>query len=332
MQHALNLADKIHEKAIDASTRYKKAEGELIEILQQAEQYKVFLEKGHASLFLYAVKELRLSESVAYNLIAISRKAREVPELKASVQAGAITISNAKRIVPVLNRDNQSEWIAKGCTLSQRQLEKEIARVRPEAATVERATYVTETRVKLEVGLSEKEMLRLRRVQDLLSQSRRCAISLEETLARLIGEFLSRHDPLERAKRRRVRKGFAPAAKPESKNPTDPLKTLVARQVRPGMREPIPAEVLHQVSLRDQRRCVFRKGNGERCSQSRWIEVHHKIPVGKGGENTLENLTTLCSAHHGWIHSRENETRTCDLQTATVIKTGTETGTATDPP
>ncbi len=310
MRHVLNLVDQIHERALDVSARYKRAEGELIEILQQVEQHRVFLEKGHASLFLYVVKELRLSESVAYNLITVSRKAREVPELKASIQAGTITISNPKRSGPVLNAKNQSEWIEKASTLSQRQLEKAIARVRPNAAIAERATYVTETRVKLEVGLPEKEMMKLRRVQDLVSQSRRWHASLEETLVTLIGDYLNRHDPLKKAERVLVRKGFTQFQKSDGKNPTGSLKTLVARQALSASREPISADILHQVNLRDQRRCVFRNRNGQRCSQSRWIEVHHKIPVSRGGENTLENLTTLCSAHHGWIHSLENETGT----------------------
>lgn len=113
MQYALNLSDQIHQKAIDASARYLRAESELIEILQQVEQHQVFLRRGHSSLFAYVVKELGLSGSVAYNLISVSRKAREVPELKAEIQEGNITLSNARKIVPVLNQENKTEWLKK---------------------------------------------------------------------------------------------------------------------------------------------------------------------------------------------------------------------------
>jgi len=59
----------------------------------------------------------------------------------------------------------------------------------------------------LELGLSEKEMLRLRKVQDLLSQSMRRAVTLEETLSAMTTDYLHRHDPLERPKRVVVKKG-----------------------------------------------------------------------------------------------------------------------------
>jgi 5-methylcytosine-specific restriction endonuclease McrA len=56
------------------------------------------------------------------------------------------------------------------------------------------------------------------------------------------------------------------------------------------------------VNLRDQRRCAHLKRDGSRCNQSRWIELHHKIPVSAGGLNTAENLITLCSTHHKFAH------------------------------
>ncbi len=103
-----------------------------------------------------------------------------------------------------------------------------------------------------------------------------------------------------------------------SANQTDPLKILVTRPVyapntrtkganvkisKNYVREPIPATLLHQVNLRDERRCQFTNARDEKCAQTRWIEIHHKNPVSRGGRNALENLTTLCSAHHDWIHS-----------------------------
>ncbi|MGK5083849.1 hypothetical protein WDW37_11155, partial [Bdellovibrionota bacterium FG-1] len=61
-------------------------------------------------------------------------------------------------------KQNKTQWLAKATALSQRQLEKEVAKICPQTARPERASYVTENRVKLEIGLSEKDMLALRRV------------------------------------------------------------------------------------------------------------------------------------------------------------------------
>lgn len=184
----VSLIDKIHSQALEASTRYKKAEADLIEILQQVEEHRVYLKRGHSSLFSYVTHELGLAESTAYTLITVARKAREVPALKDRIRSGAMTISNARRVTSVLTLENQGEWIQKASALSARQLEKEIVKVRPQQATPERVRYVNEDRLKLEIGLSEKEVLKLRRVQDLMSQSRKRHVTLEETIGALTSD------------------------------------------------------------------------------------------------------------------------------------------------
>lgn len=314
MRSVFSLADRIHAQAVEAATLYKRAEAALIEVLQQVDEHRVFLKRGHASLFAYVIAELGLAESAAYSLITVARKAREVPELKAQIQAGNLTLSNARRIVPVLHStkaetagisESNAKWIKMACELSNRALEKEIIKVRPGEATRERASYVTPDRVKLELGLAEYQMLRLRRVQDVLSQSKMRPVSLEETIQVLTSEFLSRHDPVEKAKRHQVKKGpHAAPSKPTTQSPpvvSPPAGELVTLRVQ-TKRMPIPASVLHQVNLRDQRRCTYSADNEKRCDQSRWVEIHHRIPVNKGGENSSENLTTLCSAHHKLWH------------------------------
>ncbi len=71
---AISITDQIHRRALEISVRFKRAEGELLEILEQVDRHRVYLQHGHSSLFLYVVHELRLSEGVAYNLITVSRK------------------------------------------------------------------------------------------------------------------------------------------------------------------------------------------------------------------------------------------------------------------
>ena len=295
MSSALLLMDQIHARALEVSTRYRREEAELVDVLIQVERYGVFIQRQHASLFAYATTELGLSENVAYALIAVARKAREVPALGARLRDGAVTLSNARRVASVLTVQNQAEWVEKACALSSRQLEREIARVRPEIRTPERASYAGADRVRLEVGLSEEQMLKLRHAQDLLCQSRRRTVSLEETIGVLTSEFIKRVDPVERARRQTNRKGSVLV------QPSEQVGELVTRRVR----SPIPAAELHAVNLRDQRRCTHILPNGSRCHQSRWVEIHHIQLVSEGGPNTVENLITLCSAHHKLMHQAD---------------------------
>ncbi|MGK5090092.1 HNH endonuclease [Bdellovibrionota bacterium FG-2] len=302
MSQAQALSQQIHKRALEISAHYKKAEGDLLEILQQLDRHRVYLKHGHASLFLYVVRELGLSESVAYNLITVSRKAREVPELRSLIAAGTITLSNARKIAPVLTPQNKAEWLQKAASLSQRQLEKEIVKVRPQAVTPESVSYVTENRVRLEVGLSEQDMLALRRVQDLMSQAKGRSVTLEEVIAHMTREHLKRHDPVKRAKRQIIKRGRQ--TKPVALQATSPKGAQTTQDAKPPhTRVPIPANIFHQVRLRDQGRCTYTHENGQKCNQSRWVEIHHKLPVSQGGENSLENLVTLCSPHHDWIHA-----------------------------
>ena len=71
----------------------------------------------------------------------------------------------------------------------------------------ELASYLNSKRVKLVLGLEESAMLKLRRVQDLVSQKRRQSVTLEEVMSVLVNEYLHRHDPIERAQRSVIRRG-----------------------------------------------------------------------------------------------------------------------------
>jgi len=49
------------------------------------------------------------------------------------------------------------------------------------------------------------------------------------------------------------------------------------------------------------RRAVLARDNGctiDGCSSTYRLEVHHIIPISKGGDHTPDNLTTLCWWHH----------------------------------
>ena len=267
----------LHARAVALVETYLKAESELLSVLQEIDRCKGFRELGFKSLFEYATS-LGLSEGVAYNFITVARKSSEIPELREKLQAQEMTLSNAKTIAPILNSANQEKWLEAASTLSKRELEKEIAKEFPEKAVQENARYVSEKRIELRLGISEELLKKLRRVQDL--ESKNVAASLEQALEAMAEGYLSKHDPLEKAKR--------------------------ARQLFPGRVNSnprvIPAHLKHSVQKRDQAQCTHSK-SGKRCQERRWLDIHHVKPLSKGGETTLGNLILLCKAHHQLLHS-----------------------------
>jgi hypothetical protein len=66
----------------------------------------------------------------------------------------------------------------------------------------------------------------------------------------------------------------------------------------------IPAEVQRCVTTRDGGRCRFVAKSGRRCDERRFLEFHHVIPYGAGGEPTVENIELRCRAHNGYEAER----------------------------
>ena len=294
--------EKIHQSALLAAREFKQAEVKLLDALLEVEKSSVHLRLGFSSLFNYAVQSLGLSEAVAYNAISVARKIREIPALKQEV--AELGISKTRKIVSVLTKENQSEWISKAKTLSSRALEKAVAKENPREATQEAAKYVSEKRLDLRLGVDEELMLKLRRAQDQVSQSSGKPASLEDTLRAAIYFYLHHKDPLEKAKRVIAKKGTQAQARSGTVN------KLFTGTVREKSREPIPAAVEHQVRLRDQNRCQSPKPDGGGvCGQRRWVDLHHIHPVSAGGANTPQNLAILCRAHHRLHHSGNNWTK-----------------------
>ena len=144
---------QLHETALTTARDLKRVEAALMDALIAVERERVFMKLGFSSLFTYAVQALGLSESVAYSVISVARKSREVPALRVEIQEGAISISKAKKIVSVLTAKNQQEWLAKAKTLTTRHLEKEVARENPRASVPERAIYTNGKRLALSLGV-----------------------------------------------------------------------------------------------------------------------------------------------------------------------------------
>jgi 5-methylcytosine-specific restriction endonuclease McrA len=287
-QNRVSRHEDLHEKALSRAKAFHRAEAELLDILQELDSAKTFLHYRCTSLYDYCLKYLKLSEANTASFIRVSRKSDEVPELKEAIRKQEITISKAQRIASVMTKENSDHWLELAKTLPKSQLEKEVAKVAPKEATPEKAKYVSEDRININMGVSENCMQKFRRVQDLVSQKNRKHSSLEESLEVLLEFYLQRNDPVAKAQRNVISETAA-----GNQSATVPGHS--------NSQKPLLAQTKHQVNLRDQGQCTF-VSDGNRCENQRWIEFHHVVPRSKGGSNNLENLVTLCSAHHRMQH------------------------------
>jgi 5-methylcytosine-specific restriction endonuclease McrA len=107
-------------------------------------------------------------------------------------------------------------------------------------------------------------------------------LSFEETILAMANLVIEKHDPVEKAKRSK--------------------RTIVHVNKVSPKRTPIPMATQHQVNLRDKGLCRFILPTGGTCHSSRFTETHHIKLLSQGGTHNLENLITLCGAHHKHVH------------------------------
>ena len=60
----------------------------------------------------------------------------------------------------------------------------------------------------------------------------------------------------------------------------------------------VPAAVRRAVFERDEGRCTYTAASGQRCRETRHLELHHVHAFSRQGEHTNENLTLRCRAHN----------------------------------
>lgn len=293
----------IHQKAMACVAKLKSCEAELISCLQEVDELLVHRFLGYNSLFQYALKALRLSESQSMSYITVARKAKEFPALKMAVERGELTVSKAVRITSVMDDKSQSKWIELAKTLPRRQLEKEVANISPRAVVHEKARFLNANTLELSLALSEEIYKKIERVKDLLASKNKRHVNLEDTLSELVDFYLDRKDPVTKAKKTNRDQSAIGSTEPKkthflSKTEQEKSKTMKKAPMRPQ----IMSALKHSLVLRDLQQCQARLPDGSICGESRWLEYHHIQPLHAGGKNDFHNLITLCHAHHQSQH------------------------------
>jgi len=281
-----DLAQEFDDQATNLAKDYLRTEGALLSLLTEMRRHKLFAVLNYSGIFDYCERRLKLSRAQAYYFKTVAAKSEEVPEIKEAVEQGELTLSQARRIVPVVTKENHKEWVEKAKTLPQKVLEREVTSVNPKAHVNERIRPVARDLSELKVAVDPKTEDNLTALKEILSQKLGKPATLADVVAWAAEVTRTKFDPVKKAERSRAI---------SSRKSEPPPK--------PGRRA-IRAKVNHTVVLRDDMHCTHVSADGRRCEQKRWLHKHHDIEVAKGGLNTVENVRLLCRAHHDLIHSK----------------------------
>src|SRR5690606_25557578 len=154
-------------------------------------------------------------------------------------------------------------WIQKARTQSTRELEKQVAELRPEAARKSLIKPLGKGNHRILVDTGEETSQKIERAMEITGKP------LADTLKTLVDFYLKHHCPLKKAERVVQKQTVKPAEEApvtRQAESVEPQNASVTRQaseaelkapVTSQKRKPIPAEVKHAVNRRDQGQCTF---------------------------------------------------------------------------
>jgi hypothetical protein len=303
MINQLNIKFRdLHLRAIELCRRHRELEWQIVSVLTEIDRLKLYEKLGRSSLFQYAVGDLKLTESVAYAFISVARKSKEIVQLRSALSENKISVSKASRLVAAINSGNADGLLQFAQSHSGREIDAEVARLNPEPAARDRIKQLSEELVELKVTVRTETMNKLRRIQKLAAPSGK-PLELASILDLMCEEYLNRKDPIRKASRVSKQKSelCAHRVAPQIHVGGEALKPSV-KEPKPSIRRRLTAAETHAVNRRDGGCCTFIDSEGKRCTNERWLHMHHIRPVSLGGSNSPDNLTTLCSFHHDLVH------------------------------
>lgn len=271
---------------------------------------------GYASFYEYAERVLGYTPGVVRERMRVADALVGLPKLCAAMTAGDVVYSAARSLTRVATAANEDAWLAATARASVRDIEDMVAGRRrgdppdappdPAARLHERRFLLTgavlgayiAARARLETAcghpLSDSEVL------DAL-----CAASLAGTAAT---DPATRPPPYQIAITRCAdcaRAWVDAAGQSVELSATElarascdaELLGRVDSDAPPRATKTIPPRIRRAVLRRDRGRCRV-----PGCKYARFVDVHHVVPRGKGGDHTPSRLAAMCSAHHQAAH------------------------------
>lgn len=284
IEHVRSLPDSslLHRLAIRVADR-RVLDAELLVLIDEIDQRKLYLEEGWPSMYLYLVRVHRLSEAATYRRITAARAARRFPQMFDHLATGDLTLSAIGVLAPHLGDTDAAKLIERARCCTKRQVEQMVVDRRPLPEVPTRLRPLGNDRLSLELTVSVAFKDKLEEAQSLMRhQNPRgdVATVLERGLDLLI----------EQLQKQRSTDSPAPRKRKPTRKKSRGKKTQNSRH--------IPADVRREVIARDGAQCTFVSANGQRCPERGFIQLHHVQPHALGGPPTVENLRVLCGPHN----------------------------------
>ncbi len=261
----------------------RKITEEILGLIREADRRRLYLERGHGSLYDWLTREYGYSHGAAHRRIQSARLVEAVPEAKEKLGAGSVNLTTLAQVQSAVRKKERASGKKVSAEMrralvkeiegkSSRETEKILAANFPEQAPGrESLRAVNGEETKLTVVLGEEAVENLKRVKELLAHTKPEA-SFAEVIAHLAKDFVDKKDPLKKSAA-----GQAGCQKTATLTPGQKREVLQKAKGQCEFVDPIT-----------KRRCMSRFQ----------LEVDHIIPKARNGTNARENLRCLCRAHN----------------------------------
>jgi 5-methylcytosine-specific restriction endonuclease McrA len=286
---------------------------------------KLYRDLGYSSMPLYAQQELGWSQSKAYDFMKICEKLDELPAVKKKVEEGKLGYGRTRTIVAVASPETEKEWVDLALTQSHTKLKEKVKKARRRAAEVasRQVAFLPEEPVpaaavpqRVTLEMTPTQLARYEALWEKLRKQGGLPADKVEALLVLMQSGVS--NQLENSAAPPVQihvhqcpdceKATVQTARGELVLSSEETERIACdTQIsEPGHRNTttIPPKTRRLVLARDRHRCQT-----PGCPHTHFLEIHHMIPRARGGTNTPDNLTTLCSACHALVHQRKGRVR-----------------------
>lgn len=289
--------------------------------LREVDRRRLYLERGHSSLFSFCLRELGYSEPQAQLRIDAMRALRDTPGIEVKVRSGELPVTSVAKVQRFIRKEKirtgQALPATERLTLftqvqgkSSRQIERILFEVSPESALPkERERVISESHSEIRLIIPEDLREQLETLKALYSHRMKDPHSTGELLRILAADALKKAKPLRIASEEpsenciqvmtdpvmpdRIIAPISPQVKVASNvNAVGKVNTARSRYVAISRKR--------QVLRRDGGRCSFTdSATGQRCGSTHFLQIDHVLPYSSGGSSRdTENLRLLCGPHN----------------------------------
>lgn len=291
----------------------------LVRCLIEVEDRGLHLAGGWGSMFVYCTDVLHLCEGAAYNRIHAARMARKHPVILERLADGSVTLTAIRLLGPHLTADNCERLLGLAKHAKKRSIEELIASLdpKPDVPSVIRklprpaAAAAATAPASVEPAAIPQEPatctptpapVRARPVVQPLAPERyklqlTIARETHDTLRQL--QDLMRHAIPDGDPARIIDRALTLLLEDVLRQKCGVTKSPRVSAVECSDSRDIPAAVRRAVWARDAGRCAF-VGTHGRCTETAFLEYHHRQPFAAGGKATVENIELRCRAHNAY--------------------------------